>query len=150
MSSSIYLVLNSDDVGVLAGSTSGDYTTTLATQFNLNRNQKWEVALVSATYPTPEPFVDKDILISCDIVSFSFFGSGLKKFIFKSDFPHTTKLANQLTRVSVKELTYFPLSKLQFSTVQATIEDTDGNPIVSDLPSSITLAIRTLGTIEKI
>ena len=144
MTTSVYLVLNSDDNGVLEGGTSGDYTTTLATPFTLNRNLKWEVALVSATYPTPEPFEDKDILISCDIAPFSFFGSGLKKFIFKSDFPHTTKLANELTRVSVKNLTYFPLSKLEFSNIQVTIQDVEGTPIVSDLASSVTLVIRSV------
>ena len=135
------IILNSDDA--LATGTSSNFTTTLANKITLNAFQKWEVALLSASFPTPDPYTNKAITIECDLAEFSFVGSERKRVVFKTNQHLETKLQNEITHVIPLTVNYVKLTTVSFNTINIKIEDIDGVAVPTDgLPSTVTIGIR--------
>jgi hypothetical protein len=134
------IILNSDDAS--ATGTSANYTTTLANTITLNAFQKWEIALLSATFSTPNPYTNKAITIECDLADFSFIGSERKRVIFKTNQHLQTPLQNEITHVIPLSVNWVKLTTVSFNTISIKIEDIDGLAIPTEFPSSVTLNIR--------
>jgi hypothetical protein len=134
------IILNSDDA--LATGTSANFTTTLANKITLNAFQNWEVALLSASFPTPEIYTNKAITIECDLAEFSFVGSERKRVVFKTNQHLQTKLQNEITHVIPLTVNYVKLTTVSFNTINIKIEDIDGLAVPTGLPSTVTIGIR--------
>ena len=142
MSSITQLILNSDSVG--ATGVPSNFTTTLANTLNLNAFAHWEIAVLSATYSTPNPYTNKAIYIECDLADYSFVGNDRKRVVFKTNQDHPTPLENELTHILPKTPTWVKMTTLAFNTINIKIEDSDGVAVPNLKPSSVTLSIRSV------
>jgi len=140
MSSYTQLVLNSD--GLTSTGSSYDFTTTLSNTITLNAFNKWEVAVVSLTFPTPNPYTNKAIYVECNLVDFSYVDGTKRQLVYKTNMNHETPLENELTHVTPINLSYVRLTNVSFNSVNIKIQDSDGNDIPNTHPSSVTLSIR--------
>jgi hypothetical protein len=140
MSNYTQIILNSD--GLTSVGTSSNYTVTLSNTITLNAFSKWEVAVQSASYSTPNPYVNKAIYIECDLADFSYVDGDKKRIVYKTSINHPTPLEYEQTHVIPQTLNWVKMTTISFNTINIKIEDSEGVAVPAGFPSSVTLSIR--------
>lgn len=142
------IILNSDDAS--ATGTPSNYTTTLANTITLNGFQRFEIALLSASFGTPEPRTNKPIFIECDLCDFSNLGGSRRRLLFKTNQNIETALQNEITHVIPLTPNFVRLEKVVFNTINIKIVDSDGAELPEDIPSSVTISIKDSPTNQRL
>jgi hypothetical protein len=136
----IHLVLSSDSA--TSTGNAHTFTQTLAEEVSLNPANNYEVCLVDAECPTPDPYTNKQLFITADICTMTDVNGVYQRFLGKSIQPLPTLLESQKVFITQPTQVFAKLFKTKFSEVAITIKDASGLSIPAVGSSSVTLSIR--------
>ena len=120
----MYIVLRSDDPASIGNSF--NFTTTLSNTINLNYNLNYELAVISGSYPTPEPYTNKSVHFLCDLVDYSYVGGVKQQLIHKTNVYQKTAIQQEITHFEISNPVFFRMNKRTFNTIKIEVQDEDG------------------------
>ena len=139
MATSEYIVVSSDSS--YSTGTAASFTQILGNNYILNGATNYEMKVVSASFPTPHPYTNLPIYITCDLVNTSSLYGEVDSYITLIDQEMPTKIQSEYVYYNNMDDNAVSLKKRVFNSLSIKIRDSAGTNIPNG-KANVVLAFR--------
>jgi len=140
MATSEYIVVSSDSSH--STGTAASFTQILGNNYILTGGTNYEIKVVSASFPTPHPYTNLPIYITCDLVNTSSLYGEVDSYITLIDQEMPTKIQSQYVYYNNMDDNAVSLKRRVFNSLSIKIRDASGVDIPNTGKSNVVLAFR--------